>query len=593
MTSGPEDEEDDNFNFRATWNMIKRIADQISHPALAVAELIKNSYDADATEVLINMKEAMGSNIESNRLVINDNGHGMTKKDIQTKWSKLGVSVNIQDPFSKKGRSKQGGKGLGRFGAWKIGKKVTLATRAKNNPICVLIIDFSKYDPETPIEEVMSPILIDPPAFKNMFPEGKTGTYILVEKFNETMGRTDDIQKIQRNTQTLLNPFEPQEDFKIILQLPRKFEKWEDYEIHEIINQALYKYEVSIDPRGQSIQGKFTNNNAFCESFGEQVQINFPTSDLLDGKKCQISSIKVWIYHFNKSAQYKKLWPTTNLGIFKKDDYNNNFAGFRLYKDGVRVFPYGEEGNDWLQLDYMQNKQSSGAWFNNTQIVAAARFDMTSNNGVIMDKSNREGLEDTIGKQQLFQILQKLVKDMRSRANPIPKEQPSHLKDPDFDYGSVKLVLGTSHNLLVRHVGGDVTTNYSVTKGKLPKGLHLDSTTGTVSGSPEKESDVEIKIEITAGNNQGNHTAILTISEIRKPEPIQSTLPHMIVNPPSSIEEDGNEPDIPSGPETSELDNAIKQFKNNVSQLGSEMSSSKKRELLEQLRNEIDDILEN
>ena len=100
---------DDSFNFQATWNIVKRLADAISHPALAVAELIKNAYDADASEVLINMKEAMGSNPDNCKIVISDNGHGMTKKDIQTKWSNIGVSANTSEPFSTKGRSKQGG----------------------------------------------------------------------------------------------------------------------------------------------------------------------------------------------------------------------------------------------------------------------------------------------------------------------------------------------------------------------------------------------------------------------------------------------------------------------------------------------------
>ena len=64
-SSGGEkgEEHDDNFYFQATWNMVKRIADQISHPALAVGEIIKNSYDADATQVLVNMKQSMNREV--------------------------------------------------------------------------------------------------------------------------------------------------------------------------------------------------------------------------------------------------------------------------------------------------------------------------------------------------------------------------------------------------------------------------------------------------------------------------------------------------------------------------------------------------
>ena len=591
-----DENDDDSFGFKASWNMVKRLADQISHPSIAVAELIKNSYDADATEVLINMKQAMGKREEDCKFILMDNGHGMTKKDIQTKWANIGISHNTSHPFSVKGRARQGGKGLGRFGAWKLGQKVTLATRAKNNPTFVLTIDFSEYPPDTPLEDVRMDILVDPPAFKGIFPENSTGTYLLVEKFNATMTTTSDIQKIQRNTQTLLNPFEENSDFDIILQLPQKFEKWEQYDFTQITNQALYKFEVSIDSRGQNIEGTFTNNNKYSNEYELETPINIPTTDLLEGKRCQVSAVKVWIYHFRKAVGYKKLWPTTRLGLLKKDDYNDNLAGFRLYKDNVRVFPYGEPGNDWLQLDYMQNKERSADWFSNTQIVAAARFSLHSNIEELRDKSNREGLEETVGKRQLFQILKKLVKIMRSHVNKghYPIEQPTHLKEPDFEYGSFTLTTGEKHNLVVRNIGGDITKNYTVTKGTLPKGMRLDSKTGTVSGIPTEESDYENSIEITSGNKQGNHATTLTISEIKKPEPIQTQIVSGSENLPNGngVIGTNNGQSTHNVPKTPKLDEVISQFKNNVSLLGNGINLRKKRMILKKLKEEIDEIIE-
>lgn len=587
---------EDSFNFQATWNIVKRLADAISHPALAVAELIKNAYDADASEVLINMKEAMGSNPDNCKIVISDNGHGMTKKDIQTKWSNIGVSANTSEPFSTKGRSKQGGKGLGRFGAWKLGQKVTIATRSENNPIYALTIDFSQHSPETPLEEVMSPILTDPPAFRNMFPDGATGTYIYVEKFNETMTKVSDLQLIQRNTQTLLNPFEPQSDFNIILQLPRKFDKWEDFDFQQITNQALYKFEVAIDPRGQSVEGVYTDNNPWSKFYKEEERIYIPTSDMLGGEKCQIGAVKVWIYHFRKHVSYRKLWPTTNLGVLSKEDYNERICGFRLYKDGVRVFPYGEPGNDWLELDSKNYSESSGKWFSNSQIVAAARFDMNTNKDAIIDKSNREGLEETIGKAQLFKILQQLVKKMRARVNKdYPSEQPSYLKAPSFDYGSYSLKVGQETNLNVRNTGGDITKNYSVTKGRLPKGMSLDSKTGTVSGAPFTNTEDELEIEITAGNNQGNHTATLTLSEIREaPAPMSASTGGNQEIGRTSPTFTGNSgirspEDVTS---LSDLDSSISQFANKVNLLPKMQGNHQKKKLLEELKKQINEILE-
>ena len=114
--------------------------------------------------------------------------------------------------------------------------------------------------------------------------------------------------------------------------------------------------------------------------------------------------------------------------------------------------------------------ESSAKWFSNSQIVAAARFDMNTNKGTITDKSNREGLEETVGKTQLFKILQQLVKIMRAKVNKdYPSEQPSHLKAPNFDYGSYSLTVGQETNLNVRNTGGDITKNYFSNERKASK----------------------------------------------------------------------------------------------------------------------------
>ena len=583
-----------NFHFQATWNMIKRLADQISHPAIAVAELIKNSYDADATEVLVNMKESMGKKLEDCKIVIMDDGHGMTMEDLKTKWSNVGISANKSVPISPGGRSKQGGLGLGRFGGWKLGMKVTLATRAKDNPVHALTIDFSDHTPETPLEEVMTPIMTNPQAFKNIFPDGKTGTWIMVEKFNKSMTSHNDIQKIHRATQTLLNPFDNDADFKIILQLPKKFERWENFGIKEVIDQALYKYEVEIDARGQTIQGIYVDNNPYSKHYQEKSIINYKTSDLLDGEKCQIKAVKVWIYHFHRGHNYRKLWPKTNYGVLSRDQYNDRLSGFRLYKDSVRVFPYGEAGNDWLELEYMQNKERSVNWFSNTQIVAAARFDMITNMDVINDKSNREGLADSIGQRQLFQILQLQVKKMRALVNrDYPDKIPAHLEEVSIEYGNFNIESGCEVNFQVRSLGGDVSTPYVITKGKVkkPDWLIFDTITGNFSGTAMGVGKIDLVIK--AGNSQGNSTAGISINIIPKQTSVVD-LGTNIIDP----EDDSVDEEIIPGPEdrgtegVSSLDTAISEIKTDIIYLQQETNSGRKRKLLMELKTRIQQILQ-
>lgn len=582
--------EREQFSFTATWNLVKRLADQISHPALAVAELIKNAYDADAKKVYVNLEMAMQKDTSKCVAIIHDDGHGMTREDLLTKWSNIGTSANKHFPFSNGGRSKQGGKGLGRFGAWKIGKKVTIATRAKGSPTLGMVIDFTQHHEETPLSDVMTDVLVDPPGLKNYFPNDSTGTRIIIEKFNETMADKSDIIAIQKNTQSLLNPFEPQSDFDIILDLPKKWEKYEVYDFERLTEQALYSYVVEIDSMGQRIEGKWKNNNKYSIDFGKEETIRHSAKKFLDGEKCRVKGVKVWIYHYIKHTNYKELWPRLSNGDLLKGEYDNKLSGFRLYKDNVRVFPYGEPGNDWLQLDYLKNKDGSTKWFGNSQIIAAARFDMNLNKGIIIDKSNREGLEETVGKNQLFKILQALVKDMRTIVNKYdyPKSKPDHMKKPEFEYGRFKLIIGESQNISVRNTGGKIDTNYVITKGKLPKGLFLDNSNGNISGTPTDECE-PVTIEVSAGNNQGNYTAELVI-EVEKKIIQKPLFPTKIIEDDDDDEEDE---DIGGVEKTiNKLDNAISNVKNKLNQIKPMMSDREKISSLKLLKDEIEKIID-
>ena len=223
---------------------------------------------------------------------------------------------------------------------------------------------------------------------------------------------------------------------------------------------------------------------------------------------------------------------------------------------------------------------------------------MNTNKGTITDKSNREGLEETVGKTQLFKILQQLVKIMRAKVNrDYPSEQPSHLKAPNFDYGSYSLTVGQETNLNVRNTGGDITKNYSVTKGRLPKGMILDTRTGTVSGAPLTSSVNELEIEITSGNNQGNHTATLTLSEINDapaPAPIGGTTgvdQGTGRSTPTFPGNSGTQPPV-EPISISDLDRSISQFANKVNLLPKVQQISQKKKLLEDLKKHIDEILD-
>lgn len=120
--------------FRVQSHVLKLLGDElIGHDRLAVFELVKNAYDADATEVVV--KLALGT--EPPMIVVSDNGTGMTADTIEHAWLEIGTDAKRTKGERKRtpmGRVPLGEKGVGRLAVQKLGAQVKLTTRHEGSP---------------------------------------------------------------------------------------------------------------------------------------------------------------------------------------------------------------------------------------------------------------------------------------------------------------------------------------------------------------------------------------------------------------------------------------------------------------------------
>ncbi len=127
----------------------------IKNERIALVELIKNSYDADADWVKVSFVN-FGSEFEitpESRIIIEDNGVGMNEEIIEKHWLNPATPVKKlikkQTETTRKGRVIQGEKGIGRFAILKLGRKIQIISRAEGEDVeNVINYDFSKYDDE-------------------------------------------------------------------------------------------------------------------------------------------------------------------------------------------------------------------------------------------------------------------------------------------------------------------------------------------------------------------------------------------------------------------------------------------------------------
>src|SRR5579863_9635273 len=125
------------LSFRPRARLVSVLGEHlISDQAVGLIELVKNSYDADATEVVVELLD-LGSP-ETTTVVVRDNGSGMTMKEIEEKW--LSPAVDHKEKAKREhlksplGRLPIGEKGVGRFAVHQIGHSLELITRAAGQP---------------------------------------------------------------------------------------------------------------------------------------------------------------------------------------------------------------------------------------------------------------------------------------------------------------------------------------------------------------------------------------------------------------------------------------------------------------------------
>ncbi len=120
----------------------------IKDEGIALFELVKNAYDADATEAVVLLK-----NIDSPakcEITISDDGTGMDWDTIVNAWLEPGTDYREKQVMEGKKtrkfhRTPMGQKGIGRFGAHKLGEKIQLITRSRGNNEIVVEIDWSDF----------------------------------------------------------------------------------------------------------------------------------------------------------------------------------------------------------------------------------------------------------------------------------------------------------------------------------------------------------------------------------------------------------------------------------------------------------------
>jgi signal transduction histidine kinase len=380
----PQVEERHELVFRPRARLVSILGDQlISDPAVGLIELVKNSYDADATEVVVEVSNT--SSEEETTVVVHDNGIGMSLDDIKTKWLSPAVSHKEQRKKNLErtalGRLPIGEKGVGRFAVHKLGIKLKMITRTSSDKEVVLNIDWSHFDnPENYLDGVGFEVVIREP---EVFTGDETGTRIVMQEARQPWN-VKLLKKTHRALRRLQSPVgENGSDFNVKFRCPEHPEL-EDIAPDKILDSAHYTFSAEVSDTGQCRYSYKCSHPELEERRheGEQCLVSLAANEL-QGVAPASGPFKFRFHVWQRTREHLRA-----SGVSPRE--LDAICGVSLYRDGLRVYPYGEPGNDWLLLD-QERIQAPSEKLGNNQVVGIIHLDQVDNLK-LRDKTNREGL---------------------------------------------------------------------------------------------------------------------------------------------------------------------------------------------------------
>ena len=404
--------------FRPRARILQLLGDQlIGTPQLAIFELVKNAYDADADSVEVTIEEPEDAD-KAIISVVDYDGEGMDYNTVVNVWMEPGDDHKLKARRSgvrtkKHKRLPLGEKGVGRFAVHKLGKVIKLITKSESSNEVELIIDFDDFSKVKYIEDAEIEVWENPSP--KHFNNGLTGTKIIISKLHKPFIKRE-IVELYRNLQSIKSPFKfdyfseentvssPKkayiDSFDITLNLP-DHKEWiqSQPDINNVINQALFKFYFRIKDGKWSYAYEYTPSIQLEKATGLEKKLichedeNFTYSTIKDALPnyrdleifSHLGEIQGELYVFDLDSTVAKYYKDSpSIRVFLR-----NNKGIRIYRDGIRVYNYGEVSDDWLGLD-AKRIQNPSQRLSRDLTVGAIKLDLAQTPELI-EKTNREG----------------------------------------------------------------------------------------------------------------------------------------------------------------------------------------------------------
>jgi signal transduction histidine kinase len=333
------------FHFAVDSSLLGELGEKlVSTVHVALAELVKNAYDADACQVQVSISPEQSG---APRVVVKDDGVGMSLEDVRRFWMKIGTSIKLIEPVTSKfGRLKTGSKGIGRFACRRLGLHLRLTTcaevrgttsRSPHYQTTQIGFNWSDFKAGVDVDSVMCA------GETSIAQSGNTGTELEIWGGREDEWQTRGFNFLQRqlavlasNRGTTREGYEDDPGFNVTLTAPGLSTQAIDLR-DAIVDgswgtltakvEACGRVVCTLNAKGLGGTKKFTSSQRFSRIAGASLRIGILPTKKDEARKPQL------------------------LASYVLSELVEEWGGIHVRFNGFRMFPYGDSRDDWLRID--------------------------------------------------------------------------------------------------------------------------------------------------------------------------------------------------------------------------------------------------
>jgi signal transduction histidine kinase len=387
----------------------------ITDDEVAIFELVKNSFDAAADTVHLYFGDA--------NVVVADNGVGMSYDDLTSKWLFVAYSAkrdtsSVKDfrDVAAERKNYAGSKGIGRFSSDRLGQQIILQTRAKRESagtVHRLNVDWQRFEKndkdhfeKVPVSYTETDAFELPDGLAEFAQTLKYGTIVEIGKLRRKWDRQRLIA-LKSSLAKLINPFGDKGDkFKIIITAANEeaadnqvkadaAKKNEEPAAREIVNGLVGNFIFSALQEKTTFIRVSIEDGQINTSLIDRGELIYKIREPNPYKHLKESGFACEVYYLNQSA---KLTFARRVGL-----PSVQFGSVFLFRNGFRVYPIGEDGDDWFGFN-RRKQQGYNRFLGTREIIG--RVDVYGSDEDFQEASSRnQGLIDTPAVQQLHKAV--------------------------------------------------------------------------------------------------------------------------------------------------------------------------------------------